>query len=317
MHARLAVGLDAGGTSSRAVLIDETGALLGTGASGPANPVGGDREIALSNMALAFQRALGGIDPSEVGSVCVGTAGALSLTEEVRELSADLKRRFATQCEVRVVSDAVIAFAAGSSASDGTVVVSGTGAVAFAIRDRTPALRSDGYGWLFGDAGSGFWLGREAVRAALRHIDGNGPGGRLVEAIIAAISPDKRRSGALVAKCMADPPVRLSRFSALVCEAADGGDPVAESIVARAVGHLAESVSYVVDRELPIVMAGSLLTRPTPIAALLQERFRLVYPKAGISKATDPAIGAAWMAASAFVTDPEARVRLHRQLAWR
>jgi N-acetylglucosamine kinase-like BadF-type ATPase len=303
MHARLAVGLDAGGTSSRAVLIDESGAVLGTGASGPANPVGGDREIALSNMALAFQRALGGIDPAEVGAVCVGTAGALSLTEEVRELSADLKRRFATDCEVEVVSDAVIAFAAGSSAPDGTVVVSGTGAVAFAIRDRTPALRSDGYGWLFGDAGSGFWLGREAVRAALRHIDGNGPGGRLVEAIIAAIAPDK--------------PVRLSRFSALVCEAADGGDPVAESIVARAVGHLAESVSYVVDRELPIVMAGSLLTRPTPIAALLQERFRLVYPKAGISKATDPAIGAAWMAASAFVTDPEARVRLHRQLAWR
>ncbi|THV35668.1 N-acetylglucosamine kinase [Glycomyces buryatensis] len=317
MEPKLAVGLDAGGTSTRAVLIDETGAVLGTGASGPANPVGGDRDIAMSNMALAVRRALGGIDPSAIAAVCAGCAGALSMTEEVRTVAAELKRRFVVDCDVELVSDAVVAFAAGSSAPDGTVVVAGTGAVAFSIRGREPYRRSDGYGWLFGDAGSGFWMGREAVRATLRHIDGNGPGGRLVEAIIAAVSPESQRSGALVAKAMADPPARLARLAALVCESADAGDAVAKSIVARAVGNLAESVAFVVERDQPIVMAGSLLTRPTPVASLLQERFRLVYPKAGISKATDPAVGAAWLAARAFQPDPEARTRLHRQLAWR
>ena len=318
MEPKLALGIDAGGTSSRAILIDETGAVLGTGSAGPANPVGGDQETALSNMALAVRRALGGIDPREIAAVCAGSAGILSITDEVRELAKDLKGRFGTDCEVELVSDAVIAFAAGSASPDGTVVVSGTGAVAFGIRNHLePAHRSDGYGWLLGDAGSGFWIGREAVIAALRHIDGHGPGGRLVEAIIAAVSPGERRSGALVAQCMADPPPRLARFASLVCEASDAGDAVAASIVARAVGHLAETAAAVVERDLPIVMAGSLLTRPTPVASLLQERFRLIYPKAGISKATDPAVGAAWLAARTFQPDEEERHRLHRELAWR
>ncbi|MCH7232185.1 hypothetical protein L0U85_15160 [Glycomyces sp. L485] len=318
MDQKLAVGIDAGGTSSRAILIDETGAVLGTGAAGPSNPVGGDRETALSNMALALRRALGGIDPREIAAVCAGTAGVLSVTDEVRELAAELRGRFGTDCEVELVSDAVIAFAAGSASPDGTVVVSGTGAVAFGIRDHmVPARRADGYGWLLGDAGSGFWIGREAVVAALRHIDGSGPGGRLVEAIISAVSPGERRSGALVARCMTDPPARLARFASLVCEAADGGDAMAKSIVARAVGHLAETAASVVDPELPIVMAGSLLTRPTPVAVMLRERFRLVYPKAGISQATAPAVGAAWLAARTFRPDEEERQRLHRELARR
>lgn len=318
MEPKLALGIDAGGTSSRAVLIDETGAVLGTGAAGPANPAGGDRETALSNMALSVERALNGLDPGVIGAVCAGTAGVLSVTDEVRSLAAELRRRFRTDCDVELVSDAVIAFAAGSAAPDGTVVVSGTGAVAFGIRGHLdPAKRSDGYGWLLGDGGSGFWIGREAVVAALRHIDGNGPGGRLVEAIISTVSPGERRSGALIAQCMAEAPVRLARFASLVCEAAEGGDLVAKSIVTRAVDLLAETVDAVADPELPIVMTGSLLTRPTPVASLLRERLRLSYPKAGLTKATDPAIGAAWLAARTFKPDRAERIRLHRQLAWR
>ncbi|GAB3646373.1 N-acetylglucosamine kinase [Glycomyces tarimensis] len=316
MEPKLALGIDAGGTSARAILIDETGAVLGTGAAGPANPVGGDRETALSNMALAAHRALGGIDPGAIAAVCVGAAGALSVSEKRRHMAVELQARFSTGCEVELVSDAVIAFAAGSPSPDGTVVISGTGAVAFGVRDHlTLTRRADGYGWLLGDAGSGFWIGREAVGAALWHLDGNGPGGPLVESVVAAVSPGERRAGALVAQCMAEPPVRLARLASLVCEAADDGDPVAEAIVSRAVDHLAETVASLVDPALPIVMAGSLLTRATPVAAMLRERLHAVHPDAAVRQATDPAVGAAWLAARAFGPDEEERRRLHRRLA--
>jgi N-acetylglucosamine kinase-like BadF-type ATPase len=67
---------------------------------------------------------------------------------------------------VRVVGDTVTAFAAGTAAPSGTVLISGTGAIAAKITDHEQTATSDGYGWLLGDEGSGFWLGHAAARLA-------------------------------------------------------------------------------------------------------------------------------------------------------
>src|SRR5690606_30552473 len=116
----------------------------------------------------------------------------------------------------------------------------GTGAVAVAVRGHTEiAGRSDGYGWLLGDLGSGYWLGREAVAATLRHLDGHGPGGWMAQAVVAAVGAPARTSAAIIGRCMAESPARLARFAPLVCEAAEGGDALARGIVDRAVEHLA------------------------------------------------------------------------------
>ncbi|MFD0633412.1 hypothetical protein ACFQ9X_19430 [Catenulispora yoronensis] len=96
-------------------------------------------------------------------------------------------------CPVRVVSDVTVSFAAGTPHADGTLLVSGTGAVAARMHDRLPALFRDGYGWLLGDDGSGFWIGRQAARATIAAADGRAPMAELAKAVLEALldqSPD-------------------------------------------------------------------------------------------------------------------------------
>ncbi|MCW2905012.1 MAG: ATPase BadF/BadG/BcrA/BcrD type, partial [Streptosporangiaceae bacterium] len=86
-----------------------------------------------------------------------------------------------------VVTDIAVAFAAGSSAPEGIVVFSGTGAGAAAISDGAIKQRADGYGWLVGDEGSAVWLGKEAVRAVLAAYDGRGSPTLLTESVPRAL----------------------------------------------------------------------------------------------------------------------------------
>ncbi|GAB3218892.1 BadF/BadG/BcrA/BcrD ATPase family protein [Glycomyces halotolerans] len=316
MRTPLFLGIDAGGTRTRAVLADADGDIIGTGEAGPANVVGPEQERALLRMGEAAAAARGATGPESIAAVCAGAAGVLSLPEVVGERFGDqLQGVLGVDRRPDMVSDTVTAFAAGTAEPDGTVVIAGTGAVALAVRGHTePVARADGHGWLLGDAGSGYWIGREAVSATLRHLDGHGPGGWMAEAVIAEIAPPSRASAAIIGRCMADSPVRLSRFAPIVCEAADGGDPVAAGIVERAVAHLSDTAVAVAEARLPVVLAGSLLTRETPVArglrALLSERL----PDAPLLAAAEPARGAAWLAARARISDAAERRRLHRRL---
>ena len=315
MSSPLFLGIDAGGTRTRAVLADGEGRVLGTGEAGAANVVGPDRDQALLRMGAAAAAALGPVGPEAIGAVCAGAAGLLALPGAGAGLARELSAVLGADCPVSFIGDAAIAFAAGTAEPDGTDLIGGTGAAAFAIRSRTGIRsRADGYGWLLGDLGSGFWLGREAVAAALRHLDGLGPGGWMVQAVIADLAPAVRSSGAVVGRCMADSPVRLARFAPVVCEAAEGGDGLARSLVDRAVGHLAETVRSVAEPGLPLVLAGGLLSEDTVLSRGLRERLAAELPEAPLSVAARPALGAAWLAASALEPDPEARRSLHGRL---
>ncbi|WP_100448461.1 N-acetylglucosamine kinase [Glycomyces xiaoerkulensis] len=314
MQTPLFLGIDAGGTRTRAVLLDGEGAVLGTGESGPANLVGPEHEQATRRMAEASRAARGPIGPDRIGAVCAGAAGMLSLAEPGRS-GEELRGALGVEAPVRLVTDAVAAFAAGTVEPAGTIVIAGTGAVALAVRGHTEVTeRADGHGWLLGDAGSGFWMGREAVAATLRHLDGHGPGGPLVQAVIAEISPSSRTSASVVGLCMADSPVRLARFARVVCEAAEDGDTLAGGIVDGAVRHLAATAGAVADNGLPIVLAGSLLSQETPVTVALRGRLAEERPDSELVTAAEPVKGAAWLAARDLLTDQDARKRLHRRL---
>jgi len=315
MHPPLFLGIDAGGTRTRALLADSSGTVLGLGESGPANVAGPDREAVLRHMGEAAAAAIGAVDPEAIGAVGVGAAGMLSMPGLAESFGTGLRAALGVGGPVTLLSDAVTAFAAGTPEPDGAVLIAGTGAVALAVRGHTEAVaRSDGYGWLLGDAGSGFWLGREAVAAVLRHLDGHGPGGWMVRAVLDVIAPADRTSGAVVGRCMAESPARLARFAPVVCEAAEGGDALAREIVERALAHLAATAASVAERGRPIVLAGSLLTEPTPVARGLRERLAGRLPGTPVLTAAEPVRGAAWLAGRGFAPDAAARRELHRRI---
>jgi N-acetylglucosamine kinase-like BadF-type ATPase len=317
----LVLGLDIGGTTSRALLADLDGHRLGSGTAAGGNPTAHQASEAFAAVESALRAALDGVDPTRVAVAVVGMAGVGRLAEpEVRDRFTDMWQRVGLACPYQAVPDAVVAFAAGSADAHGTVLLAGTGAIAAQVRDRQLGRVADGHGWLLGDLGSGFWIGREAVRAALAHLDGWAGPSEVVRRLLADLlgevpAPSRRSVVAVVNAVRRDPPVALARFAPLVCEAAGGSDPVARDIVARAAGHLVDSATRVrtTGATAPLVLAGGLLVSGTPLSTEVRARAARCWPDAAVALAGDGAAAAAWLAALSL-PDPPPHAALHARL---
>ncbi|MFF3330885.1 N-acetylglucosamine kinase [Streptomyces sp. NPDC002888] len=176
------VGVDAGGTRTRAVLAAvEGGGPQGEGSGGPGNALSVPVPQLTAHLVEAVGRAVPERLRRRVVAVAGGFAGAARTADEpgrVRAeaaLSAALERLGIAPTSIEIHSDIEAAFAsAPGHPADGIALVGGTGAVAARIEGRVCGATAGGDGWLLGDDGSGFWIGREAARAALRMADGRG-----------------------------------------------------------------------------------------------------------------------------------------------
>ncbi|MFF7788310.1 hypothetical protein [Streptomyces sp. NPDC007991] len=188
----LVVGLDAGGTRTRAVLATaEDGHPVGEGAAGPGNALTVPLPQLTEHLAEAIGRAVPEPVRHRVVAVAGGFAGAAGAADDepgrrnaLAALTAALHRLGIDAGPPVIGSDIEAAFAsAPANPADGLALVAGTGAVAMRITDRRGTVTVDGDGWLLGDDGSGFWIGRAAVRAALRMADGRGAPTVLAETV--------------------------------------------------------------------------------------------------------------------------------------
>ena len=330
----LVLGLDVGGTSTRVLAVTPHGVRRGAGRASGGNPTGLGPERAAAALAEAVEQALTGLNPADVRHVVLGLAGGGDLPSGADMPGSEAFTRVwnsvGVTCPVDYEPDALIAFVAGTDAPEGSLVLSGTGAVAIAVKDRAMAERSDGHGWLLGDRGSGFWLGRQMVLAAMAELDGEGPETVLTGLVIESLGlrdprprPDSVATARtsppptardLVAAVMAEPPTALARLAPLLSTACGADDPVAEAIADRAAEHLAATLSTVRDPDTatPIVLAGSVLTNRTPVAERVRRILRTRWPDAEAVPALDGAAAAAWLALARIgpVPTPEIRERL-------
>ncbi|SCG67419.1 N-acetylglucosamine kinase [Micromonospora halophytica] len=324
MSDTVVVGLDVGGTSTRAVALSLAGERLGTGRGGGGNPTSHGAERAAAELLTALRGALAGVDPARVRAGVIGLAGAGRLLADPAGRAAfdQAWAQAGLRCAYAVHGDALVAYASGTAAPDGTVLIAGTGAIAAQVRDLRLDRVADGHGWLLGDAGSGFWLGREAVRRLLADLDrGTSPGplgARVLTELLGSVEVADRPRGtvdALVQAVTRRPPVELARLAPLVVTAAVEGEPVATGLIDEAAAHLVESVSRIrpADAVEPIVLGGGLLTGDTPLAAAVRAEAERRWPDAPVRTAGDGAAAAAWLAALDLpgVTDP---VALHALL---
>jgi N-acetylglucosamine kinase-like BadF-type ATPase len=307
MHSStLVLGLDVGGTSSRAQVSDLSGHTLGHGRAGGGNPNSHPPQKAVEEVTSAARAALADVAPTRVCRVVLGMAGVSAMSDSrVAGLFQDAWSGLGLTCPIRVVSDCEVAFAAGTPAPSGTVVIAGTGAIAARIYDHALAGISGGYGWLLGDEGSAFWLGREAVRAALSALDrDSGRDGLLVSGVLATLIPDPvdvppalaRKK--LITAVNSTTPISLAELAPLVTTAAHAHDETARAIVHRAAELLGDTACAT--RESgdsgPVVLAGGLIAEGNPVGEALREVLTSrchVTPRA----AGPGAAGAAWLAA--------------------
>ncbi len=303
----VAVGVDIGGTSSRALAVHQDGTVAGRGASGGGNPNSHPPELAAKRVSEAVAAAVPAGVP--VAGCLLGVAGESKFSDPaVASVFETALRHAGVTCRIEVVSDAEVAFASATPSPVGTVVIGGTGSVAARIADRRKTSWYGGWGWLLGDEGSAFWIGRQAVRSALRVLQGYAPPGPLAVSVLtetfgAAPTPFEdaawRRAtlSRLITAANAEPPIRLARYASLVSTHA-ATDPAATAIVTEAAALLAEHAhaTRTEGETTPIVLAGSVIGPDSPVGLALRARLS---HEAEVLFAPDGTLGAAWLAALA------------------
>ncbi len=143
---------------------------------------------------------------------------------------------------VTVISDIELAYRANFADNEGVLIYAGTGSVAFTTGKDGRSLRIGGWGYLLGDEGAGYWIGREALRAAMYFIDGEVlPEAKTLEAqILTAI---KASNWAEVKSFVyGKDRNEMAALSRVVAESAEGGDLTAKAIIKEAARHLADLV---------------------------------------------------------------------------
>jgi N-acetylglucosamine kinase-like BadF-type ATPase len=295
---KLLAGIDAGQSSTTAVVIDERGYVRGRGRSGPADhvdePAGSERCAAACEAALAGALAAAGLAPgTRFEAVRIGLSG-FDAAFDGREPA------FAART-VRLGHDAPIALAGAVQTRPAVVAIAGTGSVAYGEDGAGGSVRVGGWGYLFGDEGSAFAIARDALASAMAAHD-RGSGSPLAEAALAFF--DRRDLRELATLAMQGRITRsaLAAFAQVVHDAARLGDPDAAAIVERAASALAALAATAVarlnagERQVAVAFAGGAL-RNEAFGVAARERLAALAPNArAVPARYDGAIGAALLA---------------------
>jgi N-acetylglucosamine kinase-like BadF-type ATPase len=242
--ARYFLGVDGGQSSTTALIGDETGRVAGMGRGGPCNHVGASegraKFVAAIQSSLRAACSQAGLDAATIRftSACLGLSGGPADKESI------LREILASDRTV-VTDDALIALAGATAGEPGIVVIAGTGSIALGRNASGRTARAGGWGYLFGDEGGGFWIARQALRAALSWEEGWGVPTSLRGRLLDFTST--RNINDLLHRCYTPefPRPRVAALSILVNQAAESGDPVAVEILHAAGRELALLASAV------------------------------------------------------------------------
>jgi glucosamine kinase len=272
----LLLAIDAGGTSTRATLVERTGRCVAYARAGSGNPVSSGPEHASTQLVLAAEATVrsAAIAPSQIGAVLIAMAG-MSVNASTDWVSKPFEAS-GLAGPIRLESDLLATFFSGTWESEGYGVVAGTGSAGIRVRSGDVERSADGLGWLLGDVGSGFWIGHRVARAAVATLDGRaGPTeltALLLENLGIPVTGDRVIDGRLESLRLATDalyrlrPIELSRFAPLAFAAAD--DATARAILADAAAALAGLFDAIASPTVtgPLVLGGSILAQEGVVA---------------------------------------------------
>ena len=262
---RVVLGLDIGGSSSRARL--SAGGRVLADAEGPGANVAALTPAVAERRLTALLAQLGSVRPA---ACCAGAAGAE--VPEAHDRLEQLLVRLLPGTRVTVVHDTRLVLAAAGLES-GIVLISGTGSVAYGRDSAGRESRAGGWGWLLGDDGSAAWLAREAAREVMRRAEAAEPEGPLGEALLKAVGA--RSAVALTGKLHSfREPRRWAALAHTVFDTA-AADPHAGALIGRAADGLAGLVDRVrnsLSIDGPVVLAGGLLLNHARLESEVRKR---------------------------------------------
>lgn len=318
------LGIDGGGTRTTGIVADEHGNVhmhAVTGRSNPNTLQQAEFEEVICGLVQELKRQNNAIFTQV--SVCFAGIAGVGESGRDAEVAALLARELSAGTKVIVRNDAFNALYSGTLGEPGIVQIAGTGAVTLGINENGDVARSGGWGYLFDDEGSGFYLGNEALKAVFRFYDDRGPATSLTERLTDYF--DVVRVPDIIGKVYGQEHPRsiIAPLSRFVVQEARAGDIVSTGIIEKACSEMMQSIEAchrrLFDKNQPtaIVLSGGVFTD----AELFTERFRELasdsIPNAVFQSAQVPPVGGAVLAGLAgqqSAVGPEFVSRLNEQL---
>jgi N-acetylglucosamine kinase-like BadF-type ATPase len=288
------LGVDGGGTKTVALLGDLDGNVLARGSSGPSNASAVGFDAACSALEKAIHMARANF-PGEIRALCLGLAGA------GRKDDAEPFQNWATQkfpkAMVKVVSDAEILLTAGAPSGPALAMICGTGSVVYGRTVTGELIRAGGWGYIFGDEGSGFAIGSAALRAVMQAYDGRGPETLLSELMLARYDLHAPPELVHVIYGEKSPHAAVASLAALVEQAAAHGDAVAITILKEAAEELARTTAAVHSKlgtsAVPLMITGGTILHGKYLKKAFHESCKLRGLKfTAVHDVNEPAEGA-------------------------
>jgi N-acetylglucosamine kinase-like BadF-type ATPase len=312
---KIFLGADIGGTNTRVLLSDETGAALGFGKAGPGNheSVGFDGLTAALKSALELACAQGGIGPADIDGAGFGIGGLDWDSQEPATRKAI--EAAGLRCPMRLVNDAILGLLAGTEEGWGVGVVSGTGCNCWGWnRDRTRIGHVTGGGTQMGEGAGAGELADRAVQAVAHAWTRRGPATALGAAL--AEFTGARDVADLLEGIMEDRYEVKASAAPLICRIAADGDPVARELIEWAGMELGEMACAVIrqlefqDLAFDIVLGGSLFDGSPNLTDALRQKVLGLAPRARIARlAVPPVVGAVMLAMEQSGIRPSSRIR--------
>lgn len=295
---QIVIGIDGGGSKTHAIVADDSGTTIGE-AFGPGSAVvPGHADTSAGVIADVIREALAAASMTHVVPrvLCVGVAGAGRENERQALWQALVGRDLAT--DVVVHSDFGIALDDAFGDGPGVLLVAGTGSVAFGRSPQGTTARCGGWGPVFGDEGSGAWIGRRALSIVTAAADGRESPTALTGAVLTAA--ELNEVSELIPWAAAAKPAQIATLAPVVFSVADAGDLRANSLVNLAVEELMLHVRSLAQQlfgderaSVHVALAGGLMRPRSTLRKRLEHRLRAAVPGAQIHAAeVNPARGA-------------------------
>jgi len=248
------LGIDAGASATKWALIDENGLIL----SGQQEAMDGHlyRESSLARMQKVLSEIKVQIKELRVDSVYMGITGVM------QDGSIQNQIKLVFECDSQIVSDIELAYRANFTEGNGILLYAGTGSVSFAIDEEGKTHQIGGWGYLLGDEGAGYWIGRESIRHALSVIESNASRTPDSLATLVLKEMDANDWNSVKSFVYSQERSKIAALSAIVNKAAEKNDADAILILNKAAAHLAELVDrmdkQLVRKALPVTFTGGI-----------------------------------------------------------
>ena len=296
------IGIDGGGTQTRAVILTEEGQLLGLGQAGPSNPntIGLEQSITSLNEAIASACESAEKKLNDVDAVFLGLSGLPRVNRDEFKNTIAEKLSLNSTHYFAIDHDLHIALNGGLAGDPGMVLVVGTGSACYGQREDGRRSQAGGWGYLVDDFGSAYWIGLQALAAVAQSADCRAGPTALTHAIKEALQLDEMNQ--LISRIY-DPDFSRDEISSLaphVFYAASSGDTAALAIINKGCKELARMATTVArklewnNEPLKIVITGGVARAKKQFMDPLKSAIKNSLPQATLIKPIlPPILGAA------------------------